>query len=170
MTIYGIGAHNCVSHWHTQLCEYEGVAKPARAIAPPCRGAGPTGLRGFTPTDTHIKYVFVDVRPLRCFAPPPLQGRALKKSLFSKIHYHNASKDASICCKCNVFVHYLTYYKRFYLRFVGSSFKYRTFSVPSYKAEEFILIHPRHYCGLWAFAEFILFFRITTFVGAHGKT
>ena len=42
--------------------------------APPCRGAGPTGLRGFTPTDTHIKYVFVDVRPLRRFAPPPLQG------------------------------------------------------------------------------------------------
>ena len=42
--------------------------------APPCRGAGPTGLRGFTPTDTHIKYVFVDIRPLRRFAPPPLQG------------------------------------------------------------------------------------------------
>ena len=42
--------------------------------APPCRGAGPTGLRGFTPTDTHIKYVFVDVRPLRRSAPPPLQG------------------------------------------------------------------------------------------------
>ena len=58
------------------------------------------------------------------------------------MHYHNASKDASICSKCNAFVHYLTYYKRFYLRFVGGSFKYRTFSVPSYKAEEFILIHP----------------------------
>ena len=42
--------------------------------APPCRGAGPTGLRGFTPTDTHRKYVFVDVSPLRRFAPPPLQG------------------------------------------------------------------------------------------------
>ena len=85
------------------------------------------------------KITLVHGKPLRPYGPPPLQGRALKKSLFSKIHYHNASKDASICCKCNVFVHYLTYYKRFYLRFVGSSFKYRTFSVPSYKAEEFFL-------------------------------
>ena len=44
------------------------------ATAPPCRGAGPTGLRGFTPTCPLIKYAFVDVRPLRRFAPPPLQG------------------------------------------------------------------------------------------------
>ena len=74
------------------------------------------------------------IRCAKCIAPqetPPPCRRALKKSLFSKMHYHNASKDASICSKCNAFVHYLTYYKRFYLRFVGSSFKYRTFSVPS---------------------------------------
>ena len=70
--------------------------------APPCRGAGPTGLRGFTPTDTHIKYVFVDVRPLRRFAPPPLQGRALKKSPLTKMCYRNVNKKTHICCKRNV--------------------------------------------------------------------
>ena len=63
-----------ISHRHAESCGYEGVSKPARSNAPPCRGAGPTGLGGVTPTDTHIKYVFVDVRPLRRFAPPPLQG------------------------------------------------------------------------------------------------
>ena len=46
-------------------------------------GAGPTGLRGFTLTDTHIKYVFVDVSSLRRFAPPPPTRR---RSLFCYTH------------------------------------------------------------------------------------
>ena len=62
--------------------------------APPCRGAGPTGLRGFTPTDTHIKYVIVDVRPLRCFAPPPLQGGGV---YFWSIRFYNPQKYSYIC-------------------------------------------------------------------------
>ena len=60
------------------------------ATAPPCRGAGPTGLRGFTPTGTHIKYVFVDVRLLRRFAPPPLQGGGVYFDIPSYSH----------CCVC----------------------------------------------------------------------
>ena len=48
------------------------------------------GLRGGIPTDTHIKYVFVDVRPLRRFAPPPLQGGGV----------YFATPSYSHCCVC----------------------------------------------------------------------
>ena len=69
------------------------------ATAPPCRGAGPTGLRGLTPTDTHIKYVFVDVRPLRRFAPPPLQGGGVYFATPSLLTFRKMSERDACGCR-----------------------------------------------------------------------
>ena len=70
--------------------------------APPCRGAGPTGLRGFTPTGTHIKYVFVDVRPLRRFAPPPLQGGGVYFGTPSFVHHADVKVHVPSLCPCGL--------------------------------------------------------------------
>ena len=52
-----------------------GCIKPCGKELLPLQGSRPNEPEGFHPHGhTHLKYVFVDVRPLRRFAPPPLQG------------------------------------------------------------------------------------------------
>ena len=49
---------------------------------------------------THIKYVFVDVRPLRRFAPPPLQGGGVYFGTPSIVRWVTDIRNrASLCSK-----------------------------------------------------------------------